>query len=165
MIKVIEVLENNQFIIEIEKDSESLRGCSFGVVHDYAYFEGNTYFDNKDGTVNFETRHKSKVHIPIKGFNEIVLPRLISNKYCKPEHLEDRIHDKDDDTWNSEFNRGKFTKPRYKKGDKYPAYSYQDIAIEYWDNEKQKAMIAICLNGEKEFNHITLEFYNKYVKK
>lgn len=163
--KVLENLGNGIFKVEIKKEESDYRNCGFSINHDYISFSGNHYSQNPDGSTNFDAVIDAKVNIPIKAFIEIVLPKLLESEYCSPEHLEDRIYTEDDITWNSKFNNGKYNKPRYKKGDKYPAYSYMDTCVKYWDNEKKCMMVAICLSGEKHFSHITYDLYKKLTKK
>lgn len=159
--KVIKSLGNNKFEIEVEpKEYKGIRECGFGIQHDFAYFDGTIYAKNEDGSTNFDVFIKDDVHIPIKAFVEVALPMIIAHKYCQPEHLVDRLHEKDDEY----YEKHDKTSPRYRKGDKYPAYSYQDVAIEYYDDTNKQKMIAVCLTGEKVFNHMTLQFYTKYVK-
>lgn len=164
MIKVLKVLGDNKFEIELTKEKTEFRECGFSPNHDYIQFSGSEYGTNADGSINLDFSFKADINIPIKAFNEVILPYLLQCKFCQPEHLADRLQEEDDKYWNSGSNKGKFKGPRYKKGDKYPAYSYQDIAVEYYDRNKDCSMVAICLSGEKHFNHVTLEFYNKYVK-
>lgn len=164
MIKVLKELGDGKFEVQIEKDNSGFRECGFEIVHDYIAFEGNEYGVNQNGSVNHNLAFKADIHIPIKAFNEVVLPMLINHKYCQSEHLADRLYEEDDTFWNHSSNKNKYTKPRYKKGDKYPAYSFENTAVIYYDSDKKCSMVAVCLVGEKYFNHVTLEFYNKYIK-
>lgn len=161
---ILKNLGDNKYEVEIDPKNSDYRETAFGVVHDYVFFEGNIYHQNPDKSTNFDCVSQERIQIPIKAFIEIILPKLIEHKYCKPEHLKDRVYTEDDTLWNSKYAENKFTGPRYKKGDKYPAYSYQTMAVKYWDSEKQHMMVAVLEYGEKYFNHVTIEFYNKYVK-
>lgn len=164
--RVIKSLGDGKFEIQMEpKDKSTFRQCGFGVEHDYAWFDGTIHAKNLDGSTNFEVYIQDDVHIPIKAFIEVALPIILASKYAQPAHLEDRIHEKDDEYWNSKYAEKEGLKgPRYRKGDKYPAYSYQDVAISYWDGETKQKMVAVCLTGEKVFNHMTKQFFDKYVK-
>lgn len=159
--KVIKALGDNRYEIEMEpKEYKGIRECGFGVEHDFAWFEGKIWAKNPDGSTNFHVYMHDDIHIPIKAFVEVALPMIIAHKYTQPEHLVDRAQHEDD----KYFERYGKTSPRWKKGDPYPAYSYEDVAIMYYDSNNKQKMVAVCLSGEKMFNHMTLEFYNKYVK-
>ena len=161
---ILKNLGDNKFEVEIDSKESSYRETNFAIAHDYVLFEGSFYPKNSDGSTNFDCVPTAKIQIPIKAFVEIILPKLVASKYCQPEHLEDRVHTEDDTLWNSKHAEGKFNGPRYKKGDKYPAYSFQSMVVKYWDSVKESRMVAILEHGEKHFNYVTEAFYNKYIK-
>ena len=69
----------------------------------------------------------------------------------------------DDKYWNSEFNKKEgFTGPRFKKEDKYPAYSYSHEAFQYVD-DNGVVMVAFSLRDEKGYSHVTKHVYDTLI--
>lgn len=137
--------DNNkaQYVIEVPTDYDYKYNPSIDevkIAHDYVEFRGSVIIgmtqDSKTG--NFP-------HIPkgVKGFGsnnlciegslqfdirsmiDIVLPYLNSHKYLQQEHLKDRIHTEDD----RYYTQHNLIKPRWVKGDPYPAYAYSAAII------------------------------------
>lgn len=170
--KIIKQLNEEEFVISLaDFDRKKYVGDRIQVAHDYVRFSGTTNLQTDTAHVKLNTRHAScanqilipvDVTIDIKSMQKVVLPHLSGHKYLQPEHLADRIHTKDDEYWNTIYADGKFTKPRFKKGDKYPAYSYCTQIIYYIDEEKGQ-MVAISREGEKEYSHVTLGFFNELI--
>lgn len=117
------------------------------VAHDYIGFSGNQSLSTKDSNVKLFGENQicsngitigNYVQIPIRMFSQFVMSHLHKHEYLQPEHLTD--------------SEGK------------NKYSYNNSVIKYYDVNQKCYMVAICLIGESTFNHVTLEFYNKFVK-
>lgn len=156
--KVIQQNTENEFVISRE-GAEKFLGYQLAIVHDYIAFTGNCHIGcaPKVSVITHGGSFSSNVlsfpatmQIPIKSFSEIIMPQLLAHKYLKPEHLADRIQTED----------SKYSS--LKKGDKYPAYAYMDEVIHYWDGDTK--MVAFHKRDQKAWNHVTLEFFNEYVK-
>lgn len=164
--KIENQLDENRFILKLdEKDGERNNPRPIIICHDYVSFSGR-YIINSE-THDIKGLHSvgcnniginCNVQIPIKAMQEVVLPILNKNKYLQPEHLAPRMHTEDDKYWESKG----LDKPRYIKGDKYPAYSYYNQIYKYWEDGIE--MVAFLKSGDWKFNHMTLEFFNQYVK-
>lgn len=163
-IKIIKHIEGNRYEVEIPLSDKKPDIEEISIQHDYVKFTGRDYLKNNDLSTNLTLGVRSSIQISIKSFMKIMLPLLVNHKYAQSEHLADREHTEDDKYWNSSLNDGKYTGPRWKKGDKYPAYSYITEIVQYFDTEKQCKMIAFCKNDDKNFSHMTLEHFNEFVK-
>jgi hypothetical protein len=164
--KITKQLSDDEFVVKLEEqDKQRHFGCKIDVVHDYVAFssKGQLYSEGafslvENGRASGNTLSVFKcVQIPIKSMFKIVLPLLNSHPYLQEEHFKDRIYDVDD----TYFKDHGQNKPRYLKGDKYPAYSYSNSIVRYW--KENTPMIAFSMKGEKEYNHVTLKFFNEFV--
>jgi hypothetical protein len=171
--KIVKQIDENTFIISL-KDYKKESGIILNIAHDYVEFSGTTALqtdftimkDSLEGRHAFCSNNISipvDVQIPIKAFKDICLPKLLENKYLQEKHFEDREYAEDDIYWDKSFNIGKFTGPRYKKGDKYPAYSHYDQTIFYYENKEK--MVAFLKAGDKNWNIFTYKFYKKHINK
>ncbi len=142
-----------------------MRGEKIVIAHDYVRLFG-TNTVTTDLSLKVTGKHTfasnnivipTYVTVDIKGAQRILLPHLQAHKYMQPAHLEDRVYTEDD----QHFQQHQLTEPRYKKGDKYPSYSYGNSIIHYY--EDGKAMVAVALSGEKDYTYVTEAFYNKFV--
>lgn len=159
-IKIIKDLGDNRYEVEIPpREKTCFRESGFGLAHDYAYFEDWVYFQKENGCVS-DVKVWSSFHIPIREFVNICLPWLNKHKYAQPEHLQDRVHTEDDQYWNSEWQKGEFKEPRFKKGDKYPAYAYNNTATFFWDEESKTRKVAVRMDGEADFTIMSVKMYN-----
>lgn len=133
-IKILKNLGDNKYEVEIPKVDKPLgfQEIGFAIVHDYAEFKDWTYLLNSDGSTS-DVKFWTRITIPIRDFVKFILPRINSHPYTQEEHLKDRIHTENDIYWNSEWQKGKFDKPRYLKGDSYPAYAEDNVVIQYWE--------------------------------
>jgi hypothetical protein len=96
--KVIEQLSEDKFVIQME-ECDLQKEKRIVVAHDYVQFEANMglMLDPKANwrpTGKFATcanwiKGYFHVQIGIRPFVKVVLPHLLSNKYCKEEHLID----------------------------------------------------------------------------
>lgn len=151
--KILKDLGDNKYEVEITPvERKKYRENNLLVAHDYVQFEGTDYFRREDLSIS-DVAFNTSIQIPIKAFFNVCLPFLKEHKYLQEYHFNDRTWTEDDKYENP---------PRYKKGDKYPAYSYQNEVIKYWDGEQY--MVAVALHGEKHFNIMTLKFFNSFVK-
>ncbi len=156
--KIISQLSATQFVIDLEDfDSSKEKVTTIVTVHDYIGIMGKAYVSTTPGlSIQYSNDFSSNSlaipvyqQIQIKSIKKVILPFLNKEEYLQDEHFKDRIAYED----------GKL----YKKGDSYPAYSYSDQYIRYYDSQKKIMMVAISLAGEKEFTHVTNEFFNKFV--
>jgi hypothetical protein len=156
-ITVLESLGDNKFVVQLKRvDTKHVRTNRIFMAHDYASFESSIYGANANGSTNFDFKAYSEIHIPVKPFVEVALPFFNTHAYCQPVHLADRTH-----TETSAYMKEGTNEPKYKKGDTYPAYSYQDNAIYYPENGVW--MVAFCMNGEKKFSTVTAKVYEEYI--
>ena len=96
--KVIEQLSEDKFVIQME-ECDLQKEKRIVVAHDYVQFEANMglMLDPKADwrpTGKFATcanwiKGYFHVQIGIRPFVKVVLPHLLSHKYCKEEHLTD----------------------------------------------------------------------------
>lgn len=163
--KITKQLSEEEFIVKLEdKDKERNFGTIVSVAHDYVAFtsKGLLYTENAitidRGSFSSNTLSiVESVQIPIKSMYSVILPLLKEHSYLQDEHFKDRQYDEDDTYY---IQNGK-DKPRYLKGDTYPVYSYYNQIIHYYKDGTH--MVAFSMKGEKEFNHVTLKFFNEYV--
>lgn len=173
--KIIKQIDDETFVISMKDVQKGVGAERIVIAHDYLRILGHTglYLDRQELDRNFvlSGRHAfcaNVISIPvdvtigIKSAQKVLLPLLQRHKYMQPEHLVDGEHYEDDKYWNSEWNKDKFTGPRFRKGDKYPAYSYNNQIIEYWENDE--LMVEFSLEGEKNYSKVTAKFFNEYVK-
>lgn len=97
--KVIEQLSEDKFVIQME-ECDLQKEKRIVVAHDYVQFEANMglMLDPKAnwrptgkfaGVASNWIKGYFHVQIRIRPFVKVVLPHLLSNKYCKEEHLID----------------------------------------------------------------------------
>lgn len=159
---------NNKFIVSIPKEPEYNYMPSedmIVVAHDYVRIHSSNHIDmlpNKEGKYPFKTKgcinlyeSKTSVTIHIKDMIDIVMPFLNKHKYLQPEHIADRTYEKDDEY----YIQYDIDKPRYKKGDKYPAYSYMGAVIKFYEEGQLVVNIRRC--GEKSWSKLTNEMYQQ----
>lgn len=168
--QIIKQIDENTFVISLE-NSDKIKGERITVAHDYVMFSGTTWIESgmKEPlygphiVCSNQLCVPTDIQIPIRAMHKVVMPILQEHKYMQPEHLADRVYDEDDQYWDHDFNKDLNLKgPRYLKGDKYPAYAHYDQIIHYFKDGK--SMVAVMLSGEGEFNHVTKEFFDKFVK-
>lgn len=163
--KITKQLSDDEFVVKLEeKDRQRNFGCKVDIVHDYVQFsaKGLLYtelgvtIENSNSCSNTLSVFES-IQIPVKSMYSIVLPLLNTHPHLQDEHFKNRIYTEDD----KYFKQNGAESPRFLKGDEYPAYSYNDFIVRYW--KEGIPMVAFSLKGEKEFNHVTLKFFNEYV--
>lgn len=97
--KVIKQLSEDEFVIKME-DCDLCKADRVTIAHDYVLFGANMglMLDEKADwrpTGKFTSAFSNwirgyfNVQINIRSFIKIVLPHLLSNKYCQKEHLTD----------------------------------------------------------------------------
>lgn len=163
--KIIKQLSEDEFIVKLEdKDKEKNFGCGVSIAHDYVEFYGKSLLYTESSVVINRGKFSSNtipvfksLQIPIKSMYSVILPLLKNNLYLQDEHFKDRQYDEDDIYYTQ---NGK-DKPRYLKGDIYPVYSYYNQIVHYYKDGIR--MVAFSMKGEKQFNHVTLKFFNEYV--
>lgn len=161
-IKIIKSLGDNKYEVEIPPPDgvRGLKEFTFGMVHDYVYFEGYEWLQNPDNSTS-NTKFLTRIQIPIRDFVNVCLPFINKHRYSQPNHLKDREHTEDDPYWKSEFNEKLNLKgPRYKKGDKYPAYAFDSVAIKYYDEDKKQFMVSVRLRDEAVPTVMTIGMFN-----
>jgi len=170
--KIINQIDEHTFVVSLKDEQRNVGAERIIIAHDYLRIIGNdsieTDMNTFKGSLSGEHAYcanrisvVSEVTMGIKSAQKIFLPYIQKHKYMQPEHLEDRIHTEDDKYWNEKWNKG-LEDPRYKKGDKYPAYSYSREIIEYW--EDGELMVEFSLEGEKNYSKVTKKFFDQYVK-
>lgn len=107
---------------------------SISIAHDYVRFYGQNYLTNPDNSVG--PWFNTDVTIQIRTMQQVILPLLNQHEYMQQEHLGKR---KD----------GSF------------GYTYFDEFYSYYKDGQE--MVAVRLIGEREFTHVTKEFYNKFI--
>lgn len=139
--KIIKQISDKVFEVELD-ESDNKSEYSFTIQHDFVGFKGYQSLCTKDRSVLSNNCNcisvSSYVQVPIRMFSQAIMNMLSENDYLKPDHL--------------------VTKEGGSK------YNYYNQSLRYYDTDKKCYMIAICLQGETEFNHVTLEFYNKFVR-
>lgn len=142
--KIIGNPEDGIYTIKIpDKNTLGIREIGFGFVHDYVHFdatcsiytEGDIKLRKTYGACNSISIPVS-VHIPIRDFNQLIIPAINSNKYCKPEHLV--------------------------RTNEIP-YAYDITATKYWDDTNKCFMVAFRNRGEIAYSHVTLSFYTQFI--
>ena len=149
--KVIKQIDEKTFVIQLEDEKDLKKGYGLSIAHDYVQFNGKTSIraaNNVKITGNYSLGTNniyvpSKVQIPIRTMVKTVMPLLSKNKYLKEEHLKDAIHD----------------------GKPYVNYSFYDQILFYYDQDKKTKMVSILMAGDAIPTHVTLDFYNKHIKK
>lgn len=132
--KIVGYLGDNKFVVQLPEEKEFNGNPSveqIQVAHDYVRFigdcsfemerdeKGNYPYTPKKGTCNW-VNSRGSVTISIRDMITMVLPFLNNHKYLQQQHIADRTYDKDDEY----FAQHGLTEPRWKKGDKHPAYAH-----------------------------------------
>jgi hypothetical protein len=162
--KIIEQISDNQFVIELEDKALKIKGKQLKIMHDYVQVSGiyPIWAAGDADKVPFTGPHSvaaNTVNVPmtvqigIRSMIKTVIPLLKDHEYLQEEHIADRTYTED-----SSAERG------FKKGDIYTAYSYYDQIVEYYDGKARQSMVAVIMAGEKKPNHVTLEFFNKFIR-
>jgi len=178
--EVIDQIDDETFVISLKKDQQDK---FFGreriiIAHDYLRIigsdlihTGDKFYEKNGKSACLKSRHglcSNTISVPvdvtigIKSAQKILLPYLSKHKYMQPEHLADRIHTEDDKDWDAEWQKGKYSKPRWKKGDTYPCYSSSHEVMEYW--EDGELMVEFSLAGEKNYSKVTAKVFNECIK-
>ena len=139
--KIIKQISDTVFEVELEEYDNS-DVFEFSIQHDYIGFKGNNHLSTKNGTILRNNTNyisfQNYVQIPIRTFSQVIMDQLKEHSFLQPEHL--------------------ITK------DNEPKYSYYNKIVRYYDACRKCYMIAICLKGESEFNCVTEQFYNRFIK-
>jgi hypothetical protein len=149
--------DDDKHLIHFPKKETTYRENGISIQHDYLAISGRTYCNKENGCVS-DISIPSYIQIPIKSAMEVMLPMILESKYSKPEHLKNRIYDKDDEY----FKQNNLDAPRWLKGQEYPAYSYNNQVVHYYADGEH--MVAVLQAGEKHFNRVTLKFFNNFIK-
>lgn len=158
--KLIKDLGNNQFIVEINDGQKGkYRDNGISIAHDYIAFKGWDTLQNINGGMT-DISFKVTVQIPIRSCIQVIIPKILESDYSKLEHIKDRPVCTDDEYYRN-YN---LDKPRWKKGDLLPTYTYSNECVHYYNTSKKEYMVAIKEKGEREFSHVTLSFFNKFIK-
>lgn len=142
--RIIEQLTESTFVVELDErvfneDSE------FQIAHDYVGYSEQGSLQTKDSSVKLEGKYqmygngiywRNHVQIPIR-IAQLMLPMLLESGYMKPEHLVDSGG---------------------------PIYNSNNDVVHYYNVKTKNHMVAIRLAKETEFNHVTLQFYNQFIK-
>lgn len=92
-IKVLEVLGDNKYVVEIEPIDTNTYPTTFGVAHDYVLFSSWSYlyadkaiFKHNTGGASNIIPVPVKIQIPIKVMGDVILPVLNDSEYLKEDH-------------------------------------------------------------------------------
>jgi len=139
--KILKQISDKVFEVELD-ESDNKEEYEFIIQHDFIGFKGFQSLCTKDHSTLSNNCNcisiSSYTQIPIRMFSQFMMSKLLEDKHLKPEHL--------------------ITKEGKSK------YNYSNQLVKYYDSAKGCYMVAICLSGETQFNNVTLEFYNKFVK-
>jgi len=161
---------NRKFIVEFPPEVRTMFNPTektIVVAHDYVQIStrSHMYQQNRgDGTFPYKNKTVCNwvddipvsVQISIRDMIDIVLPFLNNHQYCQQEHIADRVHT-EDDKYYKDYN---LTEPRYKAGDKYPAYAYYGSAIKFYDPIEKQHKVAIRRTDQKNYDIISQDLYN-----
>lgn len=156
---------NDEFVLSVPPQNQEWNGNPteerIKVAHDYIEIFGGCNFELARGVDKPESQKKgasnwlnsmASIQISIRDVFSFILPHLNKHKYLQPEHFESREYSEDDKYWEQYQH---LSGPRYKKGDKYPAYAYNGGIIHYNDPETGAAMVAFRRTGETVYSHVT----------
>ena len=162
--RIVDYLGNDLYVVKLPPEEESDLNPSIDAVtvaHDYVMFTGDCSFmmEQKDGKYPYKPKRgasnwrssRASVQIGIREMYDIILPFLAQHPYLQQDHIKDREHS-DDDKYYEQYG---LKEPRYKKGDKYPAYAYSGGIVKYYDNGQ--SMVAFRRTGEVAWNKVTLD--------
>lgn len=159
---------NDKFVITVppkEKWDLNPSPERISIAHDYVEFHGGSHFMLENNIVKPESQQvgasnwlvsKASIQISIREMFALILPMLNQHKYLQPEHFEDRVQSEDDEY----FEKLGLSKPRYKKGDKYPAYAYEGAIVHYYDEVNKIRMVAFRRTGEANYNHVSSDVFD-----
>ena len=143
--RIIEQLTGSTFVVELDNrvlDTEA----HIQIAHDYIGYSEQGSLQTKDSSVHLWGKYKAygngiywtnHVQIPIRVAQQLILPMLLESDYMKPEHLVDSDG---------------------------PIYNYNNDVVHYYNTETKTHMVAILVAGDTNFNHVTLQFYNRFIK-
>ena len=165
--KIIGKTEDGNFIIDLkDKDSDANPVLEIlTVAHDYVMIQGlcslqidmsKTDVKSEYGIRNW-VRAEGSIQIGIREFQEIILPYLNNHKYLQPEHISNRTYT-EDDKYYKDYN---LDKPRYLKGDEYPAYAYNACSIRWYDESTKTYMVTFRRVGSNVNETVTLELFEQ----
>src|SRR6478735_1340582 len=94
--KITKVLGDNKYEVRVEPFDTNTHPINFGVAHDYVLFstytslftEGDARIPMKYGGTTNTLQVPSSVQLNIRIMGEVILPKLIENKYLQPEHYK-----------------------------------------------------------------------------
>jgi hypothetical protein len=143
--KIIESLGEHKYIVKIEPPPDRADGkyrwSEFQMVHDYVHFGSKIHIQHESCLVNKSVTTYIGLHIPIRDFAQVVLPRVVQHEYVQAKHFAIR---------------------KSEDGDYHP-YCYNNQVVQYWENGS--AMVAVLMTGDHNYSHMTLKFFNEYVRK
>ena len=169
--KIIDYLGENKFVIQLPEEEEwnyTSKPETIQIAHDYVRFIGQSHIEMEhDGKGNYPyipksgasnlVRIESEVTISIREMIEVVLPLLKNHKYLQKEHICDRVKLEDD----KYFEQLGLKEPRWKKGDSYPGYAYQDGVIKYYDEDQKIWMIKFRRRNSKIYETVSVSTFNE----
>lgn len=137
--KIINHIKDNIYQVELDNLEKipMFRQNKIQIAHDYIAFSGYHYLQNSDKSVS-DICTKVGIQIPISTCVKELIPYINSNEYSKESHLINS---------NGE-----------------PHYTWSNELLYYYSEKEKCQMVAIKLKGESIFNHVTLKFFNEYIK-
>lgn len=142
--RIIEQLTESTFVVELNDDVLNTE-AKIQIAHDYIAYSERGSLQTKNSSVHLWGKYRAygngiywtnHVQIPIRLTQQVLLPLLLESEYMKPEHLGDK---------------------------ESPNYVYQQI-VHYYNTETKTHMVAMFVPGDTSFNHVTLQFYNQFIK-
>lgn len=167
--KIIDYLGENKFVVLLPEEQEpdgNPGELNITIAHDYVRIEGPSHFQmerkgdsypykNKGGACNW-VPSRASVTIPIRDMQKYLLPLLKDHPYLQPEHLKDRQYSEDD----KYFKDYGLDKPRYRRGDSYPAYAHQSVIITHYDKVKGWTVMFRRF-GSSIMEIVSMDLFNK----
>lgn len=145
---IVKHLQGNRWEVEIDQ-STKYDPNTLQVAHDYVALWTNVYPSELKGGRIISSKYtsptfKERVQLGnIRDIKEFLLPFLNEHEYLQDAHFATRRKD---------------------THEAYEPYAYTQGMYKYYNRETKTQMVAIRIKGETTFNHVTLEFYNKFVK-
>jgi len=139
--KITKQIDDNHFEIEVTWDR--LKYCTeidFRIEHDYVGIMTNQGVSTKDSSVKLRNQICSNV-VSLASYVQIPIRDFVS--FCLPL-----------------INKSESCTKEHIENN----YKYGQSIIYYFDREKWCHMVAIRLQNEEVYTHVTLPFFNKFVR-
>lgn len=149
-VQITKQIDDNNFVISVDPVNKN-EPTRIVMAHDYAQITTNSVlFANAGLHIPFQgslgiaanlIRVRASVQVSIRDFVHVALPYFNEHKYAKPKHFALR-----------------------EDGEKpYYGYTYYAGSVAYVNKQNVRMVAFRCIN-ENVYNHVTEEFFNKFVK-